>query len=248
MRGVILAGGSGSRLDPLTRITNKHLLPVYNRPMIYYAIEQLVGAGLDRILIVTGGNHAGEFLRLLGHGSAFGLRHLDYAYQEHPGGIAQALGLAEHFADGDSVALLLADNIFEYSMAQVVAGFSQTSTGACVVLAEVDNPAAYGVAQMDGTRIVRIIEKPAQPPSRLAVTGLYLYDTRVFEMVKSLKPSGRGELEITDINNRYLELGELQHQKIEGYWVDCGESVETLLRANNLVAERGANKPSPPSD
>lgn len=242
MRGVILAGGSGSRLDPLTRAVNKHLLPVYDRPMIYHALEQLVGAGIDRIMIVTGGNSAGEFLRLLGNGSAFGLNHLDYSYQANAGGIAEALGLAEHFADGEPIALLLGDNIFEYSTSGQVARFSSTPTGACVLLAEVDNPSAYGVAEMDGNRIVRIIEKPLQAPSHLAVTGLYLYDGRVFDMVKSLTPSGRGELEITDINNRYLELGELRHEPVKGYWADCGESVDMLLRASNLVAQHGVNK------
>lgn len=245
MRGIILAGGSGQRLHPLTRVTNKHLLPVYDRPMIYYAIEQLASAGLDRIMIVTGGNHAGEFLRLLGNGSAFGLRHLDYAYQERAGGIAEALGLAEYFAGGEPVVVLLADNIFERSVAPIVRRFRSDPRGARLVLAEVDNPGAYGVAVMEGGRLVRIVEKPADPPSRLAVTGLYLYDSRVFEMVKTLTPSGRGELEITDVNNRYLELGELSYELVEGYWADCGESFDMFLRANNLVAERGANKAGP---
>ena len=243
MRGVILAGGSGTRLDPLTRITNKHLLPVYDRPMIYYAIQQLVGAGVDRIMIVTGGNHAGEFLRLLGNGSDFGLRHLDYAYQAKAGGIAEALGLAEHFAESGPTAVLLADNIFEHSIADIVARFRADPRGARVVLAEVDNPSSYGVAVFENDRLVRIVEKPAEPPSRWAVTGLYLYDARVFEMVKALVPSRRGELEITDLNNRYLELGELRYERLRGYWADCGESIDGLLRSNNLVAEHGANKP-----
>jgi glucose-1-phosphate thymidylyltransferase len=243
MKGIILAGGSGSRLDPLTRITNKHLLPVYDRPMIYHSIEQFVGAGIDQIMIVTGGNHAGEFLRLLGNGSAFGLRHLDYAYQAHAGGIAEALGLAEHFAGGDPVVVMLADNVFEYSVGGLVARFRASPRGACVVLAEVENPSAYGVAVFDGERLVRIVEKPAEAPSHWVVTGLYLYDARVFDMVKSLVPSGRGELEITDINNRYLELGSMRHESVKGYWADCGESVDMLLRANNLVAKLGANKP-----
>ncbi|HEV2248906.1 MAG TPA: sugar phosphate nucleotidyltransferase, partial [Candidatus Limnocylindria bacterium] len=226
MRGIILAGGTGTRLDPLTRITNKHLLPVYDRPMIYYPIEQLVGAGIDRIMIVTGGNHAGEFLRLLGNGSAFGLKHLDYAYQERAGGIAEALGLAEYFAAGEPVVVMLGDNIFERSIAPAVSRFSERPRGACILLADVDNPAAYGVAEMDGQRLVRIIEKPAVPPSRLAVTGVYLYDSRVFDLVRLLRPSGRGELEITDVNNRYLELGELNYERAEGYWADCGESID----------------------
>lgn len=248
MKGVILAGGSGKRLDPLTRITNKHLLPVYDRPMIYYAIEQFAGAGIERIMIVTGGNHAGEFLRLLGSGAAFGLRHLDYAYQEGAGGIAEALGLAEYFVDGDPVAVLLGDNIFEYRVAPILERFRARPRGARIALAEVDNPREYGVAMFDGDRLVRIVEKPSVPPSRLAVTGLYLYDGRVFDFIHALTPSQRGELEITDVTNRYLELGELEYERIEGYWADCGESVESLLRAGNLVATRGANKIATPRD
>lgn len=243
MRGVILAGGTGSRLHPLTSVTNKHLLPVYDRPMIFFAVEALAGAGVDRIMIVTGGNHAGEFLRLLGNGAMFGLKHLDYAYQERPGGIAEALGLAEHFASGDAVAVLLGDNIYEYSIEPIVRSFASAPTGAKIVLASVENPSAYGVATMDGERIVRIEEKPATPPSSWVVTGLYFYDARVFDMVKTLRPSGRGELEITDLNNAYLRLGELRHEKAAGYWADCGESIEMLHRASRLVAERGANKP-----
>ncbi len=242
MKGVVLAGGFGTRLGRLTRITNKHLLPIYDRPMIYYAIEQLVGAGIDRIMVVTGGNHAGEFLRLLGSGSEFGLRHVDYAYQEKPGGIAEALGLAEHFAASEPVAVLLADNIFEYSIAPIVERFRAAPHGARLVLAEVDNPSAYGVAVMQDGKLARIVEKPSEPPSRLAVTGLYLYDASVFGIVKTLRPSGRGELELTDVNNRYLALGELGYEMVRGYWADCGESVDMFLRANNLVAERGANK------
>jgi glucose-1-phosphate thymidylyltransferase len=245
MRGIILAGGTGQRLDPLTRITNKHLLPVYDRPMIYYAIEQMAGAGLDKIMIVTGGNHAGEFLRLLGNGSKFGLRHLDYAYQDKPGGIAEALGLADYFAGGEPVVVLLGDNIFEYSIGGAVKRFAADPKGARIVLAKVDNPAAYGVAELRDGALVRLVEKPANPPSSLAVTGIYCYDARVFAIVNSLKPSGRGELEITDVNNRYLQLGELRHEELTGYWADCGESVDMLRRASNLVAERGANKPLP---
>lgn len=242
MKGVILAGGSGQRLHPLTRITNKHLLPVYDRPMIYFAIEQLAGAGIDRIMVVTGGNHAGEFLRLLGNGSAFGLQHLDYAYQERAGGIAEALGLTEWFAAGDPVAVLLGDNIFEFSVAGVVDRFRAAPRGARIVLAEVENPSSYGIAELDGDRIVGIVEKPVVPPSRFAVTGLYLYDARVYEMLRTLVPSARGELEITDINNRYLSLGELTYEHVAGYWADCGESADMLLRASQLVAARGANR------
>ncbi len=246
MKGVILAGGSGSRLHPLTRVTNKHLLPVYDRPMIYYPIQQLVGAGIERIMIVTGGNHAGEFLRLLGNGAAFGLHHLDYAYQEGVGGIAEALSLTEHFADGDAVAVMLGDNVFEFSIAPTVARFREQSSGARIVLAEVENPAAYGVAVMKDGRVTQIVEKPSTPPSRLAVTGVYLYDRHVFDLVKELERSARGELEITDLNNKYLGAGLLEHDTVRGYWADCGESAGTLLHAGNLVAERGANKPNGP--
>ena len=210
--------------------------------MIHFAIEALATAGIERIMIVTGGNHAGEFLRLLGNGSAFGLKHLDYAYQERAGGIAEALGLAEWFAAGDPIAVLLGDNIFERSIAPFVDRFRESPVGARIVIAEVPNPAAYGVAQMADGKIVRIIEKPADPPSRFAVTGLYLYDARVFEMIRGLVPSARGELEITDVNNEYLRLGRLGHEVVEGYWADCGESIEMLHRASDLVAERGANR------
>jgi glucose-1-phosphate thymidylyltransferase len=242
IKGIILAGGTGSRLEPLTRITNKHLLPVYDRPMIYFAIEQLVASGIDRIMIVTGGNHAGEFLRLLGNGSAFGLRHLDYAYQERAGGIAEALGLCEWFAAGDPVAVLLGDNIFERSVAPIVSRFREKPVGARLLLAEVDNPSAYGVAELAGDRIVRIHEKPKTPPSRLIVTGLYLYEPSVFELVKTLRPSGRGELEITDVNNTFIERGKAAFDRIDGYWADCGESIDRLFQAARLVAEYGANR------
>lgn len=242
MKGIILAGGSGTRLDPLTRITNKHLLPVYDRPMIYFALEQLAGAGISEIMVVTGGNHAGEFLRLLGSGREFGLKGLDYAYQERAGGIAEALGLAEHFAAAGPVAVLLGDNVFERSIAPIVGRFRQRPAGARIVLAHVDDPRPYGVAEFDGGKLVRIIEKAVVPPSSLAVTGLYLYDSRVFDIVRTLTPSARGELELTDVNNRYLALGELEHEVVEGYWADCGESIEMLYRASRLVAERGANR------
>ena len=244
VKGIILAGGTGSRLEPLTRITNKHLLPVYDRPMIYFAIQQLAGAGIDRIMIVTGGNHAGEFLRLLGNGSSFGLKHLDYAYQERAGGIAEALALCEWFAAGDPVAVLLGDNIFERSIAPTVARFREQPHGARLLLTEVDNPAAYGVAELDSERIVRILEKPERPPSKLIVTGLYLYEASVFDMVKTLRPSGRGELELTDVNNRFIEQGAATFDRTDGYWADCGESIESLFQASRLVAERGANKPA----
>lgn len=240
----MLAGGFGRRLEPLTRVTNKHLLPVYDRPMVYYPIQQLVAAGIDEIMIVTGGNLAGEFLRLLGSGAEFGLKHIDYAYQEKPGGIAEALGLAEHFAAGGPVAVILGDNIFERSLAPIVARFRAKPKGARIALATVENPSSYGVAVMERGKLVRIVEKPADPPSNLVVTGFYLYDVRVFDFVKQLRPSNRSELEITDVNNRYLELGELTHDTIDGYWADCGESIDMLLRASNLVAAHGANRSS----
>lgn len=242
MKGIVLAGGAGSRLYPLTRITNKHLLPVYDRPMVYFAIEALVGAGIDRILVVTGGNHAGEFLPLLGNGSQFGLRHLDYTYQERPGGIADALRLARHFAEGDAVCVMLADNIYERSISGAVSRFREQQGGARVLLAEVEEPQHYGVPVFEGTEVVRIEEKPAVPASRYAVTGCYLYDSGVFDIVERLSPSARGELEITDVNNHYLAERRLGHETVCGYWADCGESFASYLRAANLVAEYGANR------
>ena len=241
MKGVILAGGSGSRLYPLTRITNKHLLPVYDRPMIYCPIQQLVAAGIDRILVVTGGNHAGEFLPLLGNGSAFGLRPLDYTHQEKAGGIADALALARHFVAGDDVCVMLGDNIFERSIGPSVEAFARQGGGARVLLARIEHPEFYGVPVMEDERIVRIVEKPSVPPSSFAVTGCYLYDADVFTTVETLVPSARGELEITDVNNAYVSSGRLAYDVLDGYWADCGESFDAYLRAQNLVAERGAN-------
>jgi len=248
VKGVILAGGSGTRLVPLTRITNKHLLPVYDRPMIYHAVECLVMAGLERILIVTGGNHAGEFLPLLGSGSQFGLRHLDYTHQERAGGIAEALGLAEHFVAGDDVCVLLADNVFEYTIRGAVERFSAQGGGARLLLAPVAHPEQYGVARFDGDRLVGVVEKPATPPSNLAVTGCYLYDHTVFDIAKSLVRSPRGELEITDVNNAYLARGTVRWEQVQGYWADCGESIDALLAVQQLVARKGANKPLAPAE
>lgn len=243
MRGVILAGGTGSRLHPLTRVTNKHLLPVYDQPMIFYSVRALVSAGIDRILIVTGGNAAGDFLPLLGNGEQFGLKHIDYTYQERPGGIAQALALAEHWSGGDAVCVLLADNIFEFSIAGAVRRFRGSGArGARLLLAEVKDPSAYGVAVLDGDRIVRIEEKPTTPTSRYAVTGCYLFDARVFKFIEGLRPSARGELEVTDVNNAYIAEGALTFEIIHGYWADCGESFLSYKRAIDLVAELGANK------
>jgi glucose-1-phosphate thymidylyltransferase len=236
MRGVILAGGLGTRLDPMTRVTNKHLLPVYDRPMIYYPLQQLVHAGITRIMVVTGGDHAGDFLRLMGNGREFGLRHLDYTYQEGEGGIAEALGLAEDFAEGGRVCVLLGDNIFQKPLAPQVEAFRQQGTGARILLREVDDPQRFGVPELDGDRVVRIEEKPTSPKSRYAVTGCYFYDNRVFEVVKTLEPSERGELEITDVNNDYIARGEMTYGVVEGWWTDAG-TVASLHRAGRLVAE-----------
>jgi glucose-1-phosphate thymidylyltransferase len=236
MRGVILAGGLGTRLDPMTRVTNKHLLPVYDRPMIYYPIQQLVHAGLTRILVVTGGEHAGDFLRLMGNGKEFGLRHLDYTYQEGEGGIAEALGLAEHFADGDAVCVILGDNLFQNPVAPHVEAFRRQGGGGRILLKEVEDPERFGVAELEGDRVVRVEEKPARPRSSYAVTGCYLYDDRVFDIIRTLEPSERGELEITDVNNDYIARGEMSYGIVEGWWTDAG-TVASLHRASRLVAE-----------
>jgi glucose-1-phosphate thymidylyltransferase len=236
MKGIVLAGGLGTRLHPLTRVTNKHLLPVYDRPMVFYPIQKLVEAGVEDILIVTGGSHAGDFLRLLGNGREFGLKHLNYTYQEGEGGIAEALGLAEHFADGGPVVVVLGDNIFSASLAGPVARFRQSPTGARLLLKEVDDPERFGVAELDGDRVMAIHEKPARPPSPMAVTGIYMYDNRVFDIIRTLEPSQRDELEITDVNNRYIGWGELQWERLDGWWTDAG-TIESLHRAALLVAE-----------
>ncbi len=235
MKGVILAGGLGSRLLPMTRVTNKHLLPVYDRPMIHYPLQQLVHAGIRDILVVTGGNHAGDFLKLLGNGREFGLERLHYAYQEGEHGIADALSLAEPFADGEPVVVLLGDNIFEDPIVTAVDAYRAGPGGAMVLLKEVDDPGRFGVAEIGADEVIRITEKPERPASSLAVTGCYLYDERVFDLVRELVPSGRGELEITDVNNRYIEAGALRHHCLSGWWTDAG-TVESLFRANQLVA------------
>jgi len=245
MKGVILAGGTGSRLFPLTKVTNKHLLPVYNKPMIYYPLECMARAGIEEVLLVTGGNNAGDFIRLLGNGREFGFHDLHYTYQDGAGGIAQALGLAEHFADGDSICLILGDNIVEYTIREHVRRFRHQGQGAKILLYPVENPQAYGVAEMDGDRVVRIVEKPANPPSNLAVIGIYFYDARVFDIIRTLKPSARNELEITDVNNAYIEKGEMTADKITGWWADAGENIDFYLRACNTVARSGANKELP---
>ncbi|MFA4991806.1 MAG: sugar phosphate nucleotidyltransferase [Candidatus Omnitrophota bacterium] len=237
MKGVILAGGLGKRLEPLTRITNKHLLPVYDKPMIYYPIETLVDAGIKDILIVTGGNNAGEFLRLLGNGAEFGLRHINYTYQKGEGGIAEALRLAEHFADNDKIAVILGDNLIEGSIKKHVNDFVKQAKGAKILLKEVEDPERFGVAEIKGDKILKITEKPKRPESRYAVTGIYMYDKDVFDIIKTLRPSDRGELEITDVNNEYIRRGEMTFAVLDGWWTDCGTH-ESLLKASNLVADR----------
>ena len=241
MKGVILAGGLGTRLMPLTKITNKHLLPVYDRPMIYYPIETLRNAGISDILIVTGGNSAGDFLKLLRNGAEFGLNRLNYAYQEGEGGIAAALGLAEHFADGGPVCVVLGDNILEKSIAAFIRKFRHQGSGAKILLSEVPDPQRFGVPVFEDNRVLRIEEKPSDPKSQYAVIGVYMYDNRVFEIIKTLKPSGRGELEITDVNNAYIESGDLSWDVIEGWWTDAG-TFDSLLKASNLIAELRANR------
>src|SRR5246500_4960147 len=241
MKGVVLAGGTGSRLNPLTRVTNKHLLPIYDKPMVYYPIQTLVNAGVHEILLVTGGKNAGDFLRLLGNGRDFGLKHLNYTYQEGEGGIADALALAEHFADGDAICVILGDNIIENNICQAVAKFEKQKEGAKILLKEVTDAQRFGVAEVRGNHVAGIEEKPKHPKSNYAVIGIYLYDQTVFQKIHRLKPSGRGELEITDVNNFYIEEGTLTYEVLDGWWTDAG-TFESLLRANNLVAETGANK------
>ncbi len=240
MKGIILAGGLGSRLAPLTRITNKHLLPVYDKPMIYYPIQTLINAGITDIMIVTGGNHAGDFLRLMGNGKDFGLKHLNYTYQEGEGGIAAALSLAEYFADGESICVVLGDNIIEKNIIRAVEDFKKQGKGAKIMLKEVPDPERFGVAEINDGRLVSIVEKPKHPRSNLAVIGIYLYDAEVFNIVKTLKPSDRGELEITDVNNAYVREGTMTWEMLDGWWTDAG-TFESLLRASVLVAQSGAN-------
>jgi len=242
MKGVILAGGLGTRLYPLTRITNKHLLPVYNKPMIFYPIEALVNAGITDIMIVTGGNNAGDFLRLLGNGKDFGLKHINYAYQKGEGGIAEALGLAEYFAEGDKVVVFLGDNIIGGNIRNIVKDFEKKKRGAKIILKEVKDPQNYGVPEFKNNKIVRIVEKPKKPMSNYAVIGIYLYDNDVFKIIKTLKPSKRGELEITDVNNVYLKRGLLSYDILEGWWADAGSSIEGWFETNKMVALYGANK------
>jgi glucose-1-phosphate thymidylyltransferase len=244
MKGIILAGGLGSRLRPLTLVTNKHLLPVYDRPMIYYPITCLLNAGIRDVLIVTGGEHAGDFLKLLKNGKHLGLRHLEYAYQEGEGGIADALKLAEDFADGEKVCVVLGDNIIEGNIRRAAGEFFSQPTGAKILIKEVPDPERFGVCRFEGelgaSRILEVVEKPTRAPSSFAVTGIYFYDPDVFSICKSLKPSGRGELEITDVNNAYLQRGDLTYNVLDGWWTDAG-TFESLHRAGCAVAKDGAN-------
>ncbi len=240
MKGVVLAGGLGSRLNPLTKITNKHLLPVYDQPMIYYPLHTLVNAGIDDIMIVTGGNSAGDFLKLLGNGKDFGLKHLNYTYQEGEGGIADALSLVEHFADGEALCVILGDNIIEGNIRKAKEDYEKQNAGAKILLKKVHDPQRFGVPELDGGRVLRIEEKPEKPRSEFAVIGIYFYDSRVFDIIKTLEPSARNELEITDVNNNYIDRGEMTWNELEGWWTDAG-TFESLLHATNLVAKTGAN-------
>jgi len=241
MKGVVLAGGTGSRLNPLTRVTNKHLLPVYDRPMVYYPIQTLVNAGIEEILLVTGGKNSGDFLRLLGNGREFGLKHLNYTYQEGEGGIADALGLAEYWASGEPICVILGDNIIENNICEAVEKYKKQKQGAKILLKKVADAQRFGVAEIHDDRVVGIEEKPSVPKSNYAVIGIYLYDATVFQKIRRLKPSGRGELEITDVNNFYVEEAAMTFETLEGWWTDAG-TFESLLRASNLVAKTGANK------
>lgn len=236
MKGVVLAGGLGTRLRPLTRITNKHLLPVYDRPMVFYPIQMLVDAGIDDIIVLTGGNFAGEFLNLIGNGEDFGLSRINYAYQTGEGGIAEALGLCRDFVGDDKMVVVLGDNILQQNIHPNIEAFEKQDSGARILLKEVAHPWAYGIAEIDGDRIKHIIEKPKEPPSNTAVIGVYMYPSDVFEIVDTLEPSARGELEITDVNNAYVERGELMYDRLEGWWLDAGENHDSLLQASLTVA------------
>jgi glucose-1-phosphate thymidylyltransferase len=245
MKGVLLAGGTGSRLHPLTRITNKHLLPIYDRPMISYAVEALVSSGITEIMVVTGGTHAGEFLRLLSNGEDHGVDLLCYAYQERPGGIAEALGLAERFVDDEPVLVMLADNIFQHTIRPTIEAFVARPKGARILLAEIAEPEHLrhlGVPELDGDgRVTRIVEKPDVPPSNYCVTGVYCYDPEVFSVIAHLVPSARGELEITDVNNHYVGIGEMAYDVADGFWGDAGESIDAYYAVNDFVRRHGAN-------
>jgi glucose-1-phosphate thymidylyltransferase len=241
MKGIVLAGGTGSRLLPLTKITNKHLLPIFDKPMIYYPIETLVEAGIQDLMIVTGGRNAGDFLRLLGNGKEFGLKHINYGYQEGEGGIAEALALAEHFAERSKICVILGDNIIEKSIKHAVEDFKKQERGAKVLLKQVSDAERFGVAEVDGKRIISIEEKPKKPKSNYAVTGIYMYDATVFDKTRTLKPSARGELEITDVNNAYIREGTMTFDHLDGWWTDAG-TFDSLIRAANLVRDTRGKK------
>ena len=238
MKGVVLAGGLGQRLQPLTRITNKHLLPVYDKPLIYYPIQMLVEAGITDIMRVTGGNYAGDFLRLIGNGEDFGLSRINYAYQKGNGGIAEALGRTREFVGDDKLGVVLGDNILENGIATGVEAFSQQQEGSRIFLKAVDHPWEYGIAEVDGSRVKGIVEKPQNPTSDLAVIGVYMFPPEVFDIVNGLTPSARGELEITDVNNAYIERGQMEFEMVDGWWLDAGENYEALLQANITVARQ----------
>ena len=244
MKGVVLAGGLGTRLRPLTSITNKHLLPVYDQPMIFYPLQKLAEAGIEDVMLVTGGNSAGDFLRLLGDGSEFGFRTLNYAYQVKEGGIAEAIGLTRTFIGGDKFVVILGDNILEDSLGGWVKAFREQGDGARILLKEVDNPRDYRVAELDGDRVVSIEEKPLRPKSSYAVIGVYMYDSYAFQVIDGLEPSARGELEVTDINNAYLRRGRLRADIVRGWWADSGSSIDGLLqagiRARQLRVDHGS--------
>lgn len=244
MKGVILAGGLGTRLMPCTKVINKHLLPVYDKPMIYYPLRTLVSAGLEDIMIVTGGNDAGDFLRLLCNGREFGLKDISYTYQEREGGIADALGLAENFIDNDKAVVMLGDNIIEDDISDDVREFEKQDMGARIFLKEVSDPERFGVAEVKEGRVINIEEKPKKPKSNYAVVGLYMYDSDVFEIIKTLKPSDRGELEITDVNNEYIRRGTMKYSILKGWWADAATSFEALFRASHLVRKALVNDKS----
>jgi glucose-1-phosphate thymidylyltransferase len=240
MKGIVLAGGLGTRLYPLTKVTNKHLLPVYDKPMIYYPIIALVNAGIRDIMVVTGGNNAGDFLKLLGNGKEFGLQHINYTYQAGEGGIAEALNLASFFADNEKICVILGDNIIEKNIVNAVQAFEQQEKGAKIILKEVLDPDRFGVPVFEDGKIVKIEEKPKLPKSPYAVIGIYFYDARVFDIIKNLRPSDRGEMEISDVNNAYIEMGDMTYEILEGWWSDAG-TFDSLVHATNLVAMTGAN-------
>ena len=242
MKGIVLAGGTGSRLFPLTKITNKHLLPIYAKPMIYYPIQTLVDAGVSDIMVVTGGKNSGDFLRLLANGREFGLKHIAYTYQEGEGGIAEALSLCEHFADGERICVILGDNIIEKNIRAAAEAFARQPSGARILVKEVEDAERFGVAEFAGDKIVGIEEKPSKPKSRYAVTGIYMYDETVFDKVRTCKPSHRNELEITDVNNAYIQEGTMSYSFLDGWWTDAG-TFESLLRAANLVEQTFGGPP-----